>query len=399
MRVRVLRAFLVAVAVAAAGAAMAPGAWAAGELGLTVSGMPERLIVGDVLTLTAKVTNNDPAKIAADVRVNFIPQSDPFQDSPNLNGGSCASIAPPSLSCSLAGALAPGQSGQVQITSSLPALGAYAVDVGANGEVLNSDPFEPMTAPTPYPRWEGFVEPKADVKLDLSANTETITAGASVTFRALVTNTTAPGSDTAGVAYGAKVKFSIPPEAQVVSRPDDCTGTALSLTCPLGDLGAGLTAQRLVTLRSTQPGSITVLAATTWDRPDPTIIDTQGQATVTVLPPPDPTGTPEPTPTPTPVSTKARAASFATLVSGAPATGRCMRARKLSIVLRSIKGVDPVRATIRVTGRKHALVLKGSKAQRPFSLKLPRSGRATVSLTVTLESGRRYTSRRTYRLC
>ena len=49
--------------------------------------------------------------------------------------------------------------------------------------------------------------------------------------------------------------------------------------------------------------------------------------------------------------------------------------------------------------RKHALVIKGFRAQSPFSLKLPRSGRATVSLTVTLESGRRYTSRRTYRLC
>ena len=61
--------------------------------------------------------------------------------------------------------------------------------------------------------------------------------------------------------------------------------------------------------------------------------------------------------------------------------------------------MDPVRATIRVTGRKHALVLKGSKVRRPFSLKLPRSGRATVSLTVTLESGRRYTAKRTYRLC
>jgi len=49
--------------------------------------------------------------------------------------------------------------------------------------------------------------------------------------------------------------------------------------------------------------------------------------------------------------------------------------------------------------RLSCVVLKGSKAQRPFSLKLPRSGRATVSVTVTLESGRRYTAKRTYRLC
>ena len=61
--------------------------------------------------------------------------------------------------------------------------------------------------------------------------------------------------------------------------------------------------------------------------------------------------------------------------------------------------VDPVRATLRVTGRKHALVLKGSRAQRPFVLKLPHSGKVTVSLNVTLESGRRYSAKRTYHLC
>ncbi len=121
-----------------------------------------------------------------------------------------------------------------------------------------------------------------------------------------------------------------------------------------------------------------------------------------MLPPPDPAGTPQPAPAPTPtkaVSTKARAAKFTTLVSGAPGTRRCIRTRRLRVVLRSLKNVDPVRATIKVTGRKRALVLKGYKARRPFTLKLPRSGKAAVRLTVTLENGRRYTSKRTYRLC
>lgn len=389
---------MVAVAALAVAAATAPGAWAAGELGLTVSGAPERLIVGDVATVTARVTNNDPLKTATAMRVNFNP-SVGFDDPPNLTGPSCIAFPPPAISCAVNGNLAPGQSVDVQITSSLPAP-TIAIAVGANADVLGDEFAPPMTAPFPYPQWQGVIEPKADIKLDLSANVETIPSGGSATFRALVTNTTAAGSEQAGVAYGAKVNLSIPPEVQLVSKPEDCTGTALRLTCPIGDLGAGLTAQRLITLRSTQPGAFTVLGSTTWDRPDTTIVDTQGQVTVTVLPPPD-TSTPDPTPvTPTPtVSTKARASSFGTLVSGAPGTGRCIRSRRLSVVLRSIKNVDPVRATIRVTGRKRALVLKGTKARRPFSLKLPRSGRATVTLTVTLENGRRYTAKRTYRLC
>ena len=96
---------------------------------------------------------------------------------------------------------------------------------------------------------------------------------------------------------------------------------------------------------------------------------------------------------------KPKLVSAGSLATGLPPAGRCLRTRRLSIVLRSIKNVDPARATIRITGRKHALVLTGSRARRPFALALPRSGRATVSLAVTLESGRRYTATRTYRLC
>jgi hypothetical protein len=388
---RVLRGFLVAGAAVAVGAAMAPGAQAAG-LSVTVSGAPTGgspppFIIGDSATLTIRVTNTDTVD-ATDVRANLIPNWDPFEgDPPHLTGSACTDIAPPSLSCAVAGGLAPGASAQIQVGSTLPTLGAVSVDVGANADGGQS------AVPG---QWATNVEPKADIKLDLSTSSESIANGGQVTVRALISNTTPQAT-----AYGALMKFSIPPEVQVVSRPDGCTGSALSLFCPVGDLAPALTAQRLLVLRSTQQGQFTVLGTTTWARTDPTIIDTQGQVSVTVLPPPDPSdpGTATPTPAPTPVSTKARAASFTTLVSGAPGTGRCMRSRKLSIVLRSIKNVDPVRATIRVTGRKHALVLKGSRAQRPFSLKLPRSGRATVSLTVTLESGRRYTSKRTYRLC
>jgi len=393
---RVLRAFLAAVAVLAAGAAMAPGAWATG-LAVTVSGAPENLIVGDSVTLTARVTNLSSVP-ATDTWTHFTPYGDdPFEDPPKLTpvlAGFCTNFGPgdPSQHCqltvpSLAAAGEPGDSSEVKVAVAATQPGALRVDVGADADPGLS---------APQLSWTGTVEPKADISLNFSANVETIANGGSVTFRALVTNTSA-----AGMAYGTAVTFTLPPEVEIVSQPDGCTGTKLNLTCPVGDLGPQLTAQRLLTLRSTQEGQFTVLASAKWARPN--VTDTKTQTSVTVLPPPDTSGSgtpePTPTPTPTPVSTKTRAASFATLVSGAPGTNRCLRTRKLSVVLRSIKNVDPVRATIRVTGRKHALVLKGSKAQRPFSLKLPRSGRATVTVTVTLESGRRYTSKRTYRLC
>jgi len=383
---RVLTSFLVAVAALTVGAAMAPGAWAAGSLAMTMSGTPSPLIIGDTVTITGIVTNASD-QTATGVKLNFqnngkgdlttAPDPGFCSDYPTARAVIC-----PLLDSLIT--LAPGASIQASVV-----LTGFDLDFPIN--VIGNAQSDNVTG-SGFLSWTSPVEPKADIKLDLSASSDAIVNGAVVTIKALVSNTTSQAT-----AYGSTVTFTLPPEVEIVSQPDGCSGTRLNLTCPVGDLGPQLTAQRLLTLRSTQEGAFTVLAAAKWARPN--VTDTKTQTTVSVLPPPDPTPDPTPAPAPTPVSTKAHAASFATLVSGAPATGRCMRARKLSIVLRSIKGVDPVRATIRVTGRKHALVLKGSKAQRPFSLKLPRSGRATVSLTVTLESGRRYTSRRTYRLC
>ncbi len=370
---------------------MAPGAWAAGELGLTVSGMPAQLIIGDVLTLTATVTNNDPVKVGTDGRVIFNVVRDPFQDVPILQGSGCQDFI--ALSCPIFGNLTSGQPRQVQVTSSLPALGTYAVDVGANADALGRRRSAIRRSTRRCVRFETTVEPKADTKLVLSASAESVANGAPVTIRGVVTNTT-----TAGTAYGAAVRFSIPAGVEVVSKPADCTGTALNLVCPVGDLGPQLTAQRELTLRSTTEGAFTVLGTVSWARPDTTPVDTQGQVSVTVLPPPDTTPVPEPTPAkpaaPKPVTVKAN-----TIAQGVPASGRCVRSRRLSIVLRSRGAWDPVKATIRVTGRRKALTLKGTRAQRPFTLTLPRRGKVTLRLDVTYDNGRRYKATRSFRRC
>ena len=82
---RVLRAFVVAVAVLAAGAAMAPGARAAASWPDRDGQRqrPSRLIVGDTATLTATVTNPTTDDGDATCGCNFIPQAgDPFEDPP-----------------------------------------------------------------------------------------------------------------------------------------------------------------------------------------------------------------------------------------------------------------------------------------------------------------------------
>lgn len=375
---------------------MAPGAWGAGELELTVSGAPARLIAGDVATLRARVTNRDPTRTGNTVQVNFIPSAgDPFDPDPKLSGTGCQPTFGPAVTCSASGLLPPGGTLDLSLTASLPGLQMVIVDAGARAYVGDPEIGPVVELTSPQVRWQSTVEPKADTKLDFTAAPDTVANGAPATIRAVVTNTTSDG-----VAYGAAVKFSLPPGLEIVDRPADCAGTALSLTCPVGDLGPQLTATRTLTARSTQEGSYTVLGSVAWARDDPTTVDSQGQVSVTVLPPPD-TGTGGGTPPAAkpPSARRPKAVSAATLAQGVPAGGRCVRARRLSLVLRSLGSWDPVRATIRVTGRRRPLVLKGARAQRPFTLTLPRRGGVTLKLAVTLDNGRRYTATRTFRRC
>lgn len=379
--------------VVAVGCGVAPGAWAYNELSLTVSGAPAQLVAGDLATLTAKVTNNDPVQVGNPIQLNFRALTDdPFGDLPTLSGPGCQSIVPPNVTCTISAALPPGATREFQLTVAVRDLGLVIIEAGAKAFVGDPEegPLVELTAP--QVRWETNVEPKADTKLTLTTSAETVANGAPVTITALATNTRAEGT-----AYGASVRFSLPAGIDVVSRPPDCTGSVLNLTCPVGDLGPQASAGREVTLRSTTEGSFTVLGTVKWAREDTTPVDTQGQVTVTVQPPPEAPG-PPPAATPK-AAAKPKTASAATLAQGVPRSGACVRSRRLGLVLRSLGGWDPVRATIRVTGRRRALVLKGARAQRPFTLTLPRSGRVRLRIDVTLDNGRRYTATRTFRRC
>lgn len=376
-----------------AGCGVAPGAWAYNELSLTVSGAPSQLIAGDLATLTARVTNNDPVQIGSSIQLNFRALTeDPFGDLPTLSGPGCQSIVPPNVTCTISAALPPGATREFQLTVAVRDLGLVTIQAGAKAIVGDPEDFPIVELTAPQVQWAANVEPKADTKLTLTTSAETVANGAPVKITGLAANTSSDGT-----AYGTAIKFALPAGVEVVARPPDCTGSAINITCPVGDLGPQATAGREVVLRSTQEGSFQVVGAVIWAREDTTPIDTQGQVSFTVQPPPEAPG-PPPATAPK-AAAKPKTVSATTLAQGVPRSGACARSRRLSLVLRSLGSWDPVRATIRVTGRRRALVLKGARAQRPFTLTLPRSGRVKLSIAVTLDNGRRYKATRTFRRC
>lgn len=374
---------MVAAAVVVAGSCAPATAPAAGELALTVSGTPAQLIVGDVLTLTTKVTN-ESGGVADDVWTHYTPNGeDPFKP-PTVTAVSPGFCIPfgPSLNCQL-GSLANGALFEHVVNVSLPAGGYVRVDVGADAEGGLS---------ASQQMWEATIEAKADTKIDLTATPTQPRPNDQVTVRALVTNTTAEGT-----AYGTSVRFSIPAGIDVIDKPADCTGTALNITCPVGDLPPQTSRDKIITVRSATEGSFAILSSVTWARPDTTPIDTQAQVSVTVaMPPEDPAPTPpKPTGPPKPITAKP-----GTIAQGLPLSGRCVRSRRITFVLRSIRAFDPVRAKFRITGRKRALIVKGRRALEPITIGLPRRrGRVLLRLEVTYDSGRTYRASRAFRRC
>lgn len=363
-------------------------AGASAELAITVSGVPEQLIEGDQAVLTARVTNLGPADVT-DMRVLFNPQWDPSEsDAPTLAGLGCDdSIARPLLTCSRSGIWVPGAFSDVTATATLPGVGPIEIQVHANAEDTSSG----LPVYSPPVVWKRTYEPKADTKLELTATPTQPRPNDPVSVRAVASNTRAQG-----VAYATSVRFSIPAGVEILDKPADCTGTALNISCPVGDLAPQTSREKLITVRSATEGSFAILSSVTWARPDTTPIDTQAQVNVTVVtPPPDPEPTPKSTPPPKPVNAKP-----GTLAQGLPLSGRCMRKRRISFVLRSIRAFDPVRAVIRITGRKRALIVKGRRALEPISIGLPkRRGRVLLRLEVKYDSGRTYKTSRAFKRC
>ena len=290
--------------------------------------------------------------------------------------------------------LAPGGSRQVQVTSSLPALGPYAIDVGASTRRPGRRG-RTRSSTSPLIRCETTVEAKADIKLNLSASAESVANGAPVTIRGLVTNTKA-----AGTAYGAQVKFSVPPGVEVVSRP--------------ARLHRQRAQPRLPGRRSRPAGHRRARARPAVDhrgrvhRPGHRDLGAPGH---------DARRHPGPGHRQRPAAARhdarhadadadARGPADAATVSAAdprprPAGGRALRAlapARRSSCAPAGRGTRP-RHDPRHGPQARAACSRAPARSAPFTLTLPRRGKVTVSLDVTLDNGRRYKATRSFRRC
>jgi uncharacterized repeat protein (TIGR01451 family) len=248
------------------------------DLKIEKSASPSPAVPGTNETYTLKVTNNGPST-AINARV-----SDPLPSGLSfVSASSGCGEANKTVTCTAA-SIAPGASQTFTVTAKL-ASSVDSCDELRNKATVTSDIFDPDTsnnASEICPQFEG----RSDLSLTKTAAQTQVTPGGQVMYTLVVKNN-GPSDD-----KGARVTD---PMAQgltlVAAKPSQgsCSTAGGQLTCELGALKAGGSAQVLVTAQvGTALGNVTNTACVSGDTKDPDANDNCGSSTITVVPGPDP---------------------------------------------------------------------------------------------------------------
>jgi uncharacterized repeat protein (TIGR01451 family) len=117
----------------------------------------------------------------------------------------------------------------------------------------------------------------ADLAVALTATPTTLTAGDTVTFTLLVTNTGQVD------ARNVTVHAPLPPSLALVSATGQCTGGS-DVQCFIGALASGAWSTTTITARTVQPGTVSVTATAMTDSFDPQPSNNTATASINVNP-------------------------------------------------------------------------------------------------------------------
>lgn len=364
-----------AAVLAALAAVGLPGtAW--GALQLDVTPPPRFSVTGDKPTITVTVTNTGAAD-ETDFSILFSPQDDGPTVNPASGAVGCVPII--ILACPIT-QLGPGQSVTMAVTYGALKVGSASLSVNVNA------------GGNPSFLWSTTATPPAKLGLGLLAQPQTFTVGNTTAVTATVANT---GS---GPAYDAALRFGLPFGLSPASLPDGCVASGFVLTCALGDVQPQESVTRTLPLKPPGLGTYTVLGTASWARPPTAPADTA----ITVLAPiesdGDGSGGLGLDAAGDAGSAPPRTVTLERLSVGLPGRNRCVRDRVFDVLLRTTGGVDPKRAVVRI-GKKIVRRLNGARARAPFTVRVPRSGRFVLRVSVTFADGRVLLASRTYRVC
>ena len=372
--------------------AAAPGsALGAADLHVTASDAPDPALPGELVTITATVKNNGD-DTAYDVQVSF----GSITNASLANAQGCQSFGPGSnyAACGV-GNIAPDQTRTAAITIKVAddvPVSEASLYVNASFADVNGDPVIDPTPADNQVQVTTTVEPRADLKLEMSA-VSPVTIGNNSALTATVTNTLN------GTARGTLLQFVVPPELPVASLPQGCSLSGLRISCDVGQVGPQSTATRVVVFQVPTEGSFIVIGSVSWSKPDATPADAQWQSTITGLAPVEPEGGgPPPAPVEKPKPARPQDVPISLITSGVPSGRRCIRTRSLSFKLRRPSGIPLTQADVYL-GTRRVKRITGALLRRTVVLgRLPR-GRYRVTVVVSVRDGGRLRGHRSLKGC
>lgn len=245
------------------------------DLALTLTANPHPVLVGQTLTYTLSVSNVGPAD-ATGVTLSDVLPAGVALVSVQPSQGSCAGTA--TLSCSL-GALAVGDSASVVIQIVPNQAGTITDTASVSSDLSDPDPTN-NNAAVAVIVYTGQ-EPRSDLSITKQANAVRVSVGAQFTYVLTVSN--AGPDDAAGVVVTDPLPAGLT-LISVTSTQGECVGTD-TITCDLGTLANGASAEVTITVEAESEGDLVNQASVTSSSADMEDSNNSGTATVSVRPP------------------------------------------------------------------------------------------------------------------
>jgi uncharacterized repeat protein (TIGR01451 family) len=256
------------------------------DLSIAKTASPSTAVPGTNETYSLKIKNAGPSPSRETVASDELPAELSF-----VSAGNGCGFAAGKVTCD-AGTLAPGAEATFTIVTKVAGSATHRIDNTAKVTSTSRDP-DPTdnhsTAETP-------IGPKADLHLTKEASVKSVRAGGQVMYTLVVTDE--GPSDATGVIVSDPAPAGLHP-VSATSSQGKCSVDASGVTCKLGGIVAGGTAQVLVTADTADDasGQVVNTATVVGDQPDPESKDDTASSTITVKQPPQ-TGPPTKSGTP-----------------------------------------------------------------------------------------------------
>lgn len=246
------------------------------DLALTLTANPHPVLVGQALTYTLSVSNAGPFD-ATGVTLSDVLPAGVTLVSVQPSQGSCEGTA--TLSCSL-GALAVGEEASVVVQILSPNQAGSITDTASVTSDLSDPDLINNNAAVTVIVYTGQ-EPRSDLSITKEANAVRVSVGAQFTYTLTVSN--AGPDDAAGVVVTDPLPSGLA-LVSVTSTQGDCGGTD-TITCNLGTLANGASAEVTITVEAESTGDLVNQASVTSSSADLDDSNNSGTATVSVRPP------------------------------------------------------------------------------------------------------------------